>query len=74
MRFHLIVAATAAIALGNEFADNAAESALFDDTVGGNKDCNSYNEYTFATYNYPDLCIGEECYSNYMCNSDNCYH
>ena len=34
MRYHLLGAAIAAIALGNKFADNAAEPFLVGDTVG----------------------------------------
>ena len=65
MRYHLLGAAIAAIALGNKFADNAAESALFGYTVGDSENC----EFNFDPQhedhtNYHNLCIGEECYDD----------
>ena len=48
MRYPLLAAAIAAIALGIEFADNTAKPALVGDTVGDYEDCNYTIDFDYG--------------------------
>ena len=64
MRYPLLAAATAAIALGIEFADNTAKNALYGDPVDEDEDdCEDFID-VHGHRHYHNLCIGEECYDN----------
>ena len=61
MRYPLLAAAIAAIALGIEFADSTAKPALVGDTVGEYEDCNyAFNE-DYGERFHDNLCAGEHC-------------